>query len=304
MKISGFTMVRNADKFYFPIKASIESVLPLVDEFVVALGDNSPGDKTREIIESIGSDKIKIIDRVWDEKEFVESRIFASETSFALSQCSGDWCLYMQADEALHEQDHETIKSYCEKYVNDKRVDGFLFNYNHFWGDYDHYLPIHGWYKNEIRLVRNNENIYSYGDAQSFRKGENQKLAVIPIPAYVYHYGWVRPPQMMAAKKEEHDSIHHGREEAAKKAAEVPDYFQYGPLGRLPVFKGSHPKVMGDFIAQLNWKDKLDFSSGPYPNRPKLKHERTKYKVLQKLENIFNGGKDFFGYANWTILKK
>ena len=31
MKISGFTMVRNAEKYYFPIKASIESILPIVE---------------------------------------------------------------------------------------------------------------------------------------------------------------------------------------------------------------------------------------------------------------------------------
>ena len=35
MKISGFTMVRNAGKYYFPIKESIQSVLPIVDEFIV-----------------------------------------------------------------------------------------------------------------------------------------------------------------------------------------------------------------------------------------------------------------------------
>jgi len=32
-------MVKNASKFYFPIKESIQSILPIVDEFIVALGD-------------------------------------------------------------------------------------------------------------------------------------------------------------------------------------------------------------------------------------------------------------------------
>lgn len=90
MKISGFTMVRNADLYYFPIKESIESILPIVDEFIVALGNCDPEDKTRALIESINSDKIVIIDRVWDEEEFLDGKIFATETNFALSQCTGD----------------------------------------------------------------------------------------------------------------------------------------------------------------------------------------------------------------------
>ena len=102
MKISGFTMVRNATKYYFPVRESIESILPIVDEFIVALGKGDSGDTTREAIESIGSPKIRIIDRVWREEDFAESRIFAIETNFALSQCTGDWCFYLQADEVIH----------------------------------------------------------------------------------------------------------------------------------------------------------------------------------------------------------
>ena len=109
MRISGFTMVRNATTYYFPIKESILSVLPIVDEFIVALGKGNQNDKTREEIESIDSDKIKIIDRVWSEKEFVDGRIFAQETSFALQQCTGDWCIYLQADEVIHEKDLNVI---------------------------------------------------------------------------------------------------------------------------------------------------------------------------------------------------
>ncbi len=295
-------MVRNATKYYFPIKESIESILPIVDEFIIALGDNSPGDTTREEIESIKSDKIVIIDRVWSEEDFVDSRIFAKETSFALSQCSGDWCFYLQADEAIHEKDLPLIKEMCAKYLDDKNVDGLLFKYNHFFGDYEHYLPFHGWYRNEIRIVKNNRNIYSYKDAQSFRKEDNQKLNVVPIDAYVYHYGWVRPPHFMQSKKKEHDGIHHGKEKANKAYESKPMDFDYGALGKLPVFKHSHPKVMDDFRAKISWKDQLNYSKKANLNRDKMKHEKFKYRFITFLENTFNGGKDFAGYSNWNIV--
>lgn len=304
MTISGFTMVRNADKYYFPIQEAIRSILPIVDEFVVALGDNDPDDKTREKIEAIGSDKVKIIDRVWDEKDFVDGRIFANETSFALSQCTGDWCFYLQADEVVHEKDHPAIVEACNKYLNREDVDGLLFDYFHFLGDYDHYLPFHGWYKNEIRVVRNHRNVYSYKDAQSFRKNDNEKLNVVRIPANIYHYGWVRPPYLMQSKKKEQDSMHHGTEKIDGEYELKPNEFDYGPLGRIPTFKQSHPKVMDQLISEISWKKKLNYTKKSPPGRDPMKHERFKYRFLSFIENNLLGGRELFAYSNWNLVKK
>lgn len=295
-------MVRNATKYYFPIKESILSILPIVDEFIIALGDNDESDRTREEIESIQSDKIKIIDRVWSEEDFVESKIFAKETTFALENCSGDWCFYIQADEVIHEQDLDAIVKACEDNLDNKDIDGLLFKYNHFFGDYDHYLPFHGWYKNEIRIVRNNSGIYSYKDAQSFRKLDNEKLNVKLIDAHIFHYGWVRPPELMQSKKKEHDSIHHGKAKINEAYKLRPDEFDYGALGKVPKFKGSHPKVMDNFRKKISWLNKLNYSKKADLNRDLMKHEKPKYRFISFLENTFNNGKDIFGYSNWNKL--
>jgi glycosyltransferase involved in cell wall biosynthesis len=302
MKISGFTMVRNAEKYYFPIKESIQSVLPIVDEFIVALGDG--GDNTRGLIESIGSDKIRIYDRKWSTDDFVDGKVFAKETTFALAQCQGDWCIYLQADEVVHEKDLPTIVTACQAYLNENRVDGLLFKYFHFFGDYDHYLPFHGWYKHEIRVVRNRAGIFSHHDAQSFRKADNQKLNVVEIDAHIYHYGWVRPPRLMQSKKKEQASMHHGIERAEEAHRLQPDEFDYGPLGRVPRFKGTHPAVMSDFIKKLSWHQKLNYSRSGKPNRGQMKHEKWKYRVISFLENTLNGGRDFVGYTNWHLVRK
>jgi Glycosyl transferase family 2 len=299
MKISAFTMVKNADKFYFPIKESILSVLPIVDEFIIALGDNDSDDKTREIIESINSEKLKIYDRVWAEEDSVNGSIYAKETNFALSKCKGDWCLYIQADEVVHEKDLEKITASCHKYIVDKRVDGLLFNYNHFFGDYEHYLPVHGWYKNEIRIIRNNAGIYSNNDAQSFKKGNKQLLNVAVIEPYIYHYGWVRPPELMQSKKKEQETEHYGNTDAAKIKQQN---YDYGALGRIPVFKGTHPKVMEELRAKLYWKGQLNYTKRWKPNRDLMKHEKPKYRFITFLEKTFNSGKDFFGYTNWKKI--
>ncbi len=65
MLISGFTFIRNGNKLNYPFIESIRSILPICDEFVIAIGNSE--DETKESILSIGSPKIRIIDTVWDE---------------------------------------------------------------------------------------------------------------------------------------------------------------------------------------------------------------------------------------------
>ena len=68
MKVCGFTFIRNAVRFDYPIVEAITSVLPMCDEFIVLVGNSD--DNTRNLIERIGSDKIKIHDdRLIDFKE-------------------------------------------------------------------------------------------------------------------------------------------------------------------------------------------------------------------------------------------
>ena len=303
MKISGFTMVRNAEKLYFPIRESILSILPMVDEYVIALGKGDPDDHTEEIIREINSPKIKVYPRVWSEESFRESRIRAEETNFALSKCTGDWCFYLQADEVIHEDDLPVIKDACKQFRDDERTDGFLFNYHHFWGDYDHHLPYHGWYKNEIRVIRNNRGIQSIKDAQSFRKKNGSKLTVRAIDARVFHYGWVRPPELMQNKKKVHDGLHRGTSQAEKEYADRGNHYDYGPLGRLPFFKETHPSVMKDKIKDHHWKDQLNYTRNWIPTRPLNKHEKLKYRTLTWIENNLLGGKEIGGYSNWNIIK-
>ncbi len=115
MIISGFTMGKNARKLYYPMKQSVQSILPLVDEFIVVLGDSDADDKTREEIESIGSDKIRIIDTVWDIEKYPRGMEHAHQTDIAKSYCKGDWLFYLQSDEVVHEDDLPVIKKRCEE---------------------------------------------------------------------------------------------------------------------------------------------------------------------------------------------
>jgi len=318
MKISGFTFVKNAGKLYIPAKEAILSVLPICDEFVIAVGDNDEGDPTLELIKSIDSEKIKIIHTVWDTDTYTMNTEFARQTDIAKAECTGDWLFYIQCDEAVHEDDLMKVKSACEQFHHDQEVEGFLFKYYHFWGDYDHYHDDHVWYKKEIRVIRNTKEIHSWKDAQSFRwfdshdgsfqdyqkKEDSRKLRVVELDAYVYHYGYVRPPLMMTNKTRKNSDSYRGKEATDEFMKDEPDRFDYGPLHKLVRFNKRHPEVMKEWISKHDWKDQLQYSGSRNRNRPKHKHEKLKYRVVTWLENTLNGRRVIGGFKNYEVLKK
>lgn len=316
MKISGFTMVRNGDKLYYPFKESICSILPIVDEFVVALGKGDEDDETEKIIQSINSDKIKIINTDWDLIKYPRGMENAHQTDIAKAHCNGDWLFYLQADEVVHEKDLPIIQNRCSALLNDEEIEGLLFNYYHFWGDYSHYHRSHGWYSKEIRIVRNRSDIHSWESAQSFRKipnfdGVNYrqqegsfKLKVAQVDAHIYHYGYVRPPDFMSRKKHSLDTIHHG-DITAKDMNKALVNFDYGPLGLISKFHSSHPAIMQQKIEQFDWSNQLNYSE-IFTNkiRKKHKHELFKNRMLSWVENNLLNGKQLFQFKNYELIDK
>ncbi|MBN9349535.1 MAG: glycosyltransferase family 2 protein [Chitinophagaceae bacterium] len=314
MKISGFTFTRNATKLYYPVKESIQSILPLVDEFIVALGQGDEDDHTEDEVRSIHSDKIKIIHTQWDLKKYTNGTEYAHQTDIAKNACTGDWLFYLQSDELVHEKYLPAIKENCEKYLERKDVDGFLFNYKHFWGDYQHYILSHVWYPKEIRIIRNDPAIHSWKDAQSFRRIPNfdglnydckegtEKLNVVQLEAWVFHYGFVRPPAIMQRKRKNHNTNYHGEGSTKKIFEKEKDLFDYGDLNKLKQFKETHPKVMDAFIKKFNWREQLKYDSKRNTNE-RQKHEKLKYRILSAIEQKILGGKQLFGFKNYKIIK-
>lgn len=197
MKVSGFTFIKNAIKYGYPVVQSIKSILPMVDEMVVCLGDSE--DNTNELVASVDFDKIKTIHSVWDSNLRKDGKVLAVETDKAMdaTTAEADWLFYIQGDEVVHEQYQPVIVAAMQQYKDDQKVDGLLFHYYHFYGSYKLIGDGRAWYSKEIRVIRNNKEIRSYGDAQGFRFKNNRKLNVKQIDAYIYHYGWVRNPVTM-----------------------------------------------------------------------------------------------------------
>ena len=257
MKVSGFTFVRNAIKFDYPIVEAITSILPVCDEMIVAVGNSD--DKTLELIKSIDSPKIKIIETVWDDSLREGGKVLAVETNKALAAVSkdADWCFYIQGDEVVHEQYLPNIKKAMEDNLNDQEVEGLLFKYLHFYGSYQYVADAQRWYRQEIRIVRNQPNITSYRDAQGFRTITDKKLNVRWIDAYIYHYGWVKSPEIQKEKMKSSIKFWADEEKTDVLKPQL-ENFDYSEIDSLTTFEGTHPAVMQARLARVNWQFNFD----------------------------------------------
>lgn len=295
MKISGFSYARNADSLYYPVKESILSILPICDEFIIAVGKSS--DRTREIVAGIGDPKIKIIDTVWDEPT-AGDHVFRQQANIAMAACTGDWCFHLQCDEVIHEDDLPLIKKCCQDWLSNPEVEGMLLDFRHFWGDYRHRIINHHWFTREIRIIRNGLGIESYKDSQSFRR-HGEKLKVVSIPATVFHYGWVRPPSVMQAKRVAFTAAGKGTDQAFQRHSQDSPEFDYGSLAKIPVYEGTHPAVMADWIARMNWQDKLQYKG---KSRVKHHHDKFKYRLLTFIEQKILGKRQIGGFKNYVLI--
>ncbi|MGH7229128.1 MAG: hypothetical protein ACREIH_07915 [Nitrospiraceae bacterium] len=254
MKVSGFSICRNAVKFDYPIVEVIRSALPIVDEFVVNVGQSDDG--TRELIRTIGSDKIRIVESIWDDSMQKDGLLFSRETNIALSRCTGDWALYLQADEVLHEADYDAVRRALRNHLLNPRVLGFTFRYLHFYGDYRSCNP--WFYHRAVRIIRNDGQVESCGDAVGFWLKADQgylqskhKDLVRPSGATIYHYGWVKAPRVLLDKIRYQSARHHGDQlgagDARLLAKEVYEFEDYDIMKN---FSGTHPAVMADRVSR------------------------------------------------------
>ncbi len=279
MKVCGFSFVKNGVQYDYPVVEAINSILPVCDHFIVAVGDCSDG--TRELIESIGSDKIQIIDTVWDPALKEKGRVLASETNKAFDAIAPeyDWCFYIQGDEVVHEKYLPVIYGAMEDNLANHNIHGLIFNYLHFYGTYDYVADSRRWYRSEIRIVRNDKSIRSWNDAQGFRWKDARKLNGKFIGAFVYHYGWVRPPKKMMEKLEGSKNYWAANSKHIKTINQSSSEYDYSQsIDSLTHFRDSHPAVMKNRLDQLDWHPELS------ERRKKFK---PKYFVLYWFEKFF-----------------
>lgn len=304
MKVSGFTLVRNGLKFDYPFLESIRSLLPLVDELVVNVGDGE--DETLSVLQQLqqapeSEGKLVLFQSRWpldDPDKKRGGQILSEQTNLALDRCTGDWCVYLQADEVLHEAEIADLRRVIEAAHVRPDVDGLVFDYVHLYGSFGVEQYSRSVYRREVRALRRASGARSVGDAQSFRLADGSKPRALRAGAHVYHYGWVRTPEAMRAKTYFMDQLYHGDPTVDAAATQTPvtgDNYRYKRFWGLRLFTGSHPTWMRERIARQGWK--WDLAHSPLEWRA----SDLKKIILDCVERL--SGRRFFEYRSYRLVE-
>lgn len=246
VKISGFTFIRNGNVLGYPFVPAIRSLLPLCDEVIVNVPRSTDG--TLESVKVINDSKIRVIKSEWDDNERTGDPIMRRHTDLALEQCTGDWCVYIQGDEVLHEDSIPAMRATMERELGNTKVQGLLVNYTHFYGSLWTEVYSLGWYYQEVRVVRRDPRIRSCGGAQGFRTTDNQKLWVKDSGGRYFHYGYALDPKQVRSRL----AGVYGNAKDPQDANPSPVRF-YDDDQKVKPFIGTHPAVMRDIVAHANW---------------------------------------------------
>lgn len=245
MNIFGFGLLRNGVKYDYCFIESLKSLSAIVNSIYLALGDSDDG--TEEKLKEISN--INIIPTIWDMSNRQGGVILSEQTNIALEELrknhsqENDWGIYLQCDEVFHESDYELVKEDIKK-ANESGCDVVAFRYLHFWQSHHKIAINKKWYPQEIRAVKLDTEIESWGDAQSFRKYKK----VFYSEARIFHYGHVREEDKYKDKKESILKLYHSDQKLPKyKRREKRFDNQTETLN----FWGLHPAVMKRRIERL-----------------------------------------------------
>jgi len=273
MKVSGFTFIKNGQLLGYPFIQSIQSVLPIVDEFVINVGESE--DETLALITSIKSSKVRIIHSSWSDKMQDRGYVYGQQKMVAQFNCSGDWLFYIEGDEVYHELDLENIHESMKSNLDNSNIEALAVNFYHFYGNEKSYLDSPGWYRSEVRIIKSS--IRSYAPDGLFwlvldknKKGRypNAKL----IDAYCYHYGWVRTEEQMNLKSQK----------VQKYWGKNPAKIDYSQIDQsiIKEFTGSHPESVKDWLPNSSELYKADTNY-------QITKKQKKHRLMLFFEKIF-----------------
>ena len=276
MKVSGFTFIKNGQILGYPFLQSIQSILPIVDEFVINVGESE--DDTLALIQSIESDKIRIIQSKWNDSMQDRGYVYGQQKMIAQFNCIGDWAFYVEGDEVYHEDDLDKIKASMQTHVDNPNIEALILDFYHFYGNANSYLSSPGWYRSEARIIKNSVRSYA-PDGLFWLVLDSNKEGRYPrakhTGAHCYHYGWIRSEEQMNLKSKK----------VKKYWGENYEYIDYTQMDQsiIKEFQGTHPEIIKNWLPKESGVYQAD--TNYQPNKKQKKH-----RLMIKLEKLFGIG--------------
>ena len=273
MKVSAFTFIKNGQILGYPFVQSIQSILPIVDEFVINVGESE--DDTLVLIQSIESEKIRIIQSKWNDSMQDRGYVYGQQKMIAQFNCTGDWAFYVEGDEVYHEDDLDKIKASMQTHVDNPNIEALILDFYHFYGNANSYLDSPGWYRSEARIIKNSVRSYAPDGLfwlvlESNKKGRYPRAKHTGV--YCYHYGWVRSEDEMNLKSEKVQKYWGGK----------PVKIDYSQMDQsiIKQFSGTHPAVVHDWLPRAEGVFQVD-------RKYTLTKKQKKHRIMLKLEKLF-----------------
>ena len=273
MKVSAFTFIKNGQILGYPFLQSIQSILTIVDEFIINIGESE--DDTLMMIQSLASPKIRIIESHWNDSMQDRGYVYGQQKMIAQFNCTGDWAFYIEGDEVYHEDELQKIKKSMELHLKDSNVEALVFDFYHFYGNTNSILNSPGWYRSEARIIKNSVRSYS-PDGLFWLVLDSNKKGRYPrakhTGASCYHYGWARSEDQMNLK------VSKVKMYWGSKPVKI-DYSQMDQ-SIIKEFKGTHPDIIKKWLPK---------DSGIYraDSNYKLNKKQKKHRLMIHLEKLF-----------------
>lgn len=184
--ISLCMIVKNEEEF---IEQCLKSIHKLVHELIII--DTGSTDQTVEICKKFNA---SIYSYEWNDH-------FADARNFGLSKASGDWILWLDADEELESSKSQLIMDIISQ--TDSSM--FFFSIINYYGDT---LPVNfkqAYFYHQPRLFRNNLGIKFYNrihESPNFPEQDDSKYKIEILEVPIHHYGYIKEVTIKRNKSE------------------------------------------------------------------------------------------------------
>ncbi|KKL97874.1 hypothetical protein LCGC14_1830070 [marine sediment metagenome] len=219
-KISGYTIARNVVKYKYPIRECLTTLRPICEDVVLAF-DPYTDDGTDEVVKKLARDlDLTLFETRWNMDNIDKGLELGVQTDIAMEQCHNNWRLYLQLDEAFHEDDVEAIKKLPSK-AEVECAFGIDFQRIYFYGNL--HTIRKDWTAIITRLTYKDTHTYAQGDGMSCVPADPRWIKHMGSGLWMYHYSRLGDPELISKRVRNMDTFYH-EDDALISESELPAY--------------------------------------------------------------------------------
>lgn len=240
--LTGLTLIKDGDRLGYPWQLCIKNMAKVCDTIEVAVGNSSDDtvEQALRLTQEIRSPEIMLHLREWNMQNTGDGSELAKQANEALAHATGEWILYLQADEFIHEEDHQKLRDLIE--AQPENVDQIELYRTYFWGDLQTRAPQFEIYLG--RVFRNGR--YSVGGDGMHIVPNRNSGSIVRSEIPIYHYSRIGDESIVTTRIRNLDQLFLDTETINQF-----ENFTYAELSEeeLVSYTGTHPEGIKEFYS-------------------------------------------------------